>query len=62
MPQWGAHDDEGEQLGGGLGDGDDGVVDGLEQDVLQEQVVDGVAGQRQLGEERHRDALVVALP
>ena len=61
MPQWGADDDEGEQLGGGLGDGDDGVVDRLEQDVLHQQVVDGVAAQRQLGEEGDGDALVVAL-
>ena len=31
------------------------VLDGLEQRVLQEQVVDGVAGEAQLGEDRHGD-------
>ena len=35
-------------------------VHALEQGVLQEQVVDRVAGQAQLGEDRDRDALVVA--
>ena len=35
-------------------------LDRVEQGVLQEQVVDRVAGQAQLGEDRHRDAVVVA--
>ena len=36
------------------------VLDAVEQGVLQEQVVDGVAAQAQLGEDRHRHAVVVA--
>ena len=38
----------------------DRVADGVEEGVLEEQVLDGVAGQAQLGEDRDRDALVVA--
>ena len=37
-------------------------LDRLEQRVLQQQVVDGVAAQAQLGEHRDRDAVVVARP
>ena len=38
----------------------DRLLDRVEQGVLQQQVVDGVAGQRQLREDRDRDAVVVA--
>ena len=54
--------DHRQQVGAG---GDDLLDPGhhrLEQGVLEEQVVDGVAGQRELGEHRHRDAFVVAQP
>ena len=54
--------DEGEQLCGGLGDRDDRLVDRVEEDVLEEEVVDGVAGQAQLREEGDGHALVVAGP
>ena len=40
----------------------DGGVRGVQQRVLQEQVVDGVAGEAELGEHRHRDAVLVGLP
>ena len=55
----GADDEHGPQVGGGLGDPGERVVDGVEERVLQEQVVDGVAGEAQLGEDRERHALVV---
>ena len=61
VPQRGADDDDGPQLGGRLGDGDDGVVDRVEEGVLQQEVVNGIAGEPQLGEERERDAVVVQL-
>ena len=54
-----AHDDHRTQVGGGLGDPGEGVVDRVEQRVLQEQVVDGVAREAQLGEDRERHAVVV---
>ena len=38
----------------------EGVLDGVEQGVLQQDVLDRVAGQRQLGEHGQPDALVVA--
>ena len=38
----------------------DRVLDRVEQRVLQEQVVDRVAAQAQLGEDRDRDAVVVS--
>ncbi len=59
LAQWGSDDEHGTQVGARLDDRRDRPVDRLEQRVLQEQVVDRVAGQAQLGEERHRDALVV---
>ena len=62
MPERGADDDERQQLRGRLGDRDDGLVDGVEKDVLEEEVVDGVAGQAQLREEGDGHALVVAGP
>ena len=48
------------QVGGRRDDRGDAVAHGVEQRVLQQQVVDGVAGQAQLREDRDRDALVVA--
>ena len=56
------HDDDRQQRLGRGRDGDDRAVDLVEQDVLEQQVVDGVAGQAQLGEEGHRDALRVPQP
>ncbi len=52
-------DDRGEVRRPGHDLGDRGPH-GVEQGVLEHQVVDGVAGQRQLGEHRDRDAVVVA--
>jgi hypothetical protein len=43
--------------------GDDvgqGILDGVQQHVLQQDVLDGIPGQRQLRENGHRDAVVVA--
>ena len=58
----GAHDDERQQVGGGPGEVDEGRLDLAEQHVLQEQVVDGVAGEAQLGEERDRRPLLAHVP
>ena len=55
-------DDERQQRGAPLGDGDDRRVDGVEQDVLHEEVVDRVPREAQLGEEGDGDVLVVARP
>ena len=44
-----------------LDDRRDRPLDGVEQGVLHHQVVDRVAGQAQLGEDRDGDALVVAV-
>ena len=59
LAQRGTDDEYRTQVGACLHDRPDRVVRSLEQRVLQEQVVDRVAGQAQLGEERHRDAFVV---
>ncbi len=59
MPEGRAdHDDRGQALGA-LGEVDDRLVDGVEEDVLEEQVVDRVAGEGELGEEGHGDPVVV---
>lgn len=51
-----------QQLGGGRDDVRDGPVDVVEQQVLQDDVFNGVTGQRQLRENGQRYAVVVALP
>jgi len=55
----GSHDDDRAQLGRCLCQVDDRGVDGIEEDVLEEQVVDGVAGERELWEEGDVDAVVM---
>ncbi len=54
-------DDDGPQAGGRLGDPSDGVVDRVEEGVLQQEVVDRIPRQPELGEDRERDAVVVQL-
>ena len=54
------HDEHGSQVTARLDELTDGDLYGLEQGVLQEQVVDRVAGESQLGEDRDGDAVVVA--
>ena len=56
----GPDDQHGQQVGRGLDELGDSGVDARQQGVLHQQVVDGVPAQRQLGEQRDRDALVVA--
>ena len=60
--QRGADHDHRAQVGAGRDDLVDRREHALEQGVLEEQVVDRVAAQRQLGEHRHRDAVLVAGP
>ena len=57
MAKGGAHHDEGQQVGGASGELDERGLDLAQQHVLQEQVVDGVAGDAELGEERDRRPL-----
>ena len=56
-----ADDDDGPQPGGRLCDPCDGVVDRVEEGVLQQEVVDGIPRQPELGEDREGDAVVVQL-
>ncbi len=56
VPQWGTRDDHRQQVGAGPNDGVEPLVHGVKNDVLPEQILDGVTGQRQLGEQRDRDA------
>ena len=57
-PQGGAHDDRRQEPGGGGADGLDGGQGPAQQDVGQEEVVDGVAGQAQFGEDGQAHALL----
>ena len=50
------------QVGRGRHDVQECVRDGVEQRILHQDVLDGVAGKREFGENRQADALVVALP
>ena len=50
------------EVGGGRGDLRQGRMHRVEQGVLEEQVVRGVAGQPQLGEHRDRDPVLVTGP
>ena len=50
-----------QQIGGCDHDVEQGVLDRVEQRILQQDVLDRVARQRQLGEDRQRHAVVVAL-
>ena len=61
LAQGRTHDEEGQQVGAGLDDLGEGLLDVIEQHVLQEKVVDGVAGHAQLGEYAHRDAARIKL-
>ena len=54
-----ADHDHRQQVGGGLDELGDRRTHRREEGVLQEQVVDGVAGQAELGEHRDRHALLV---
>ena len=54
------HDDDRQQVGGRCGQLLDGRLDLGQQGVLEQQVVDGVAAQGELGEDRHGHALVMA--
>ena len=62
VAQRGADDEHRQQIGGGLDDLRQALVDRVEQGVLTQQVVDGVAGQRQFREQRDRDTEVGAAP
>ena len=62
VTQRGADHQHRQQIGRSGDDIDQGVLDGVQQHVLQQDVLDGVAGQRQLGENGERDTVVVALP
>ncbi len=57
VPQRRADDEHRQQVGRRLDDGRQAVVHRVEQGVLAQQIVDGVAGQRQFREQRDRDAL-----
>ena len=61
LAQGRTHDEEGQQVGAGLDDLGEGLLDVIEQHVLQEKVVNGVAGDAQLGEYAHRDAARIKL-
>ena len=61
LAQGRAHDEEGQQVGAGLDDGGEGLLDVIEQHVLQEEIVDGVAGDAQLGVDGDGDAARVKL-
>ena len=56
-----ADDEEGEQVGAGLDDAREGLLDVVEQNVLQEEVVDGVAGYAQFRVDGDGDAALVKL-
>ena len=62
LAQRGTHDEHRQQVGGRLDDLRQALVYGIEQGVLTQQVVDGVAGQRQLREQRDRDAQLRTTP
>ena len=53
--------DQRQQVGRALDHGGERALDVVEHGVLQHEVLERVAGQRQLGEERHDDALLRAL-
>ena len=57
-----ADDEHRQQLGGTRDYGRDGRLDTVEHGVLEEQVLDRVAAQDELGEHRDRDALIGASP
>jgi hypothetical protein len=61
VPQRCAHQQHRQQVGRRGHDIRQGPFDGVEQAVLHQDVVDGVAAQRQLREHRQRDAVVVAV-
>ena len=58
VPQRRADDDHRQQVGAGPHDLVQALVHGVEHGVLAEQVVDGVPGERKLGEQRDRDTRV----
>ena len=62
VAQRGAHHEHRQQLGRRRDQLEQGPLDALQQGVLHEQVLDRVAGQRQLREHRQPDAVGVALP
>ena len=61
VTQRGADHQHRQQLGGSRDDITQGVLDGVEQHVLQQDVLDGVPGQRQLREDGQGGTVVVAL-
>ncbi len=62
VPEGGADDEHRQQVAGALDHGGQGGLDGVQQRVLQQQVLDRVAGEGQLGEDGDRDAVLVAGP
>ena len=62
VPQRGAEHEHRQQVGGALDDRRDRRLDAVEHGVLEQQVLDRVAREAQLREERDRDALVRARP
>ena len=62
MAQRGAHDEHRQQIGRGVDHVGKRRFDGVEQGVLQQDVLDRVARQRQLRKDRHRHAVLVAVP
>lgn len=61
IPQRRTHHQNTEQVGRRGDDVEQGVLDGIEQRVLQKDVLDRVTRQRELGEHGHGDAVVVTL-
>jgi hypothetical protein len=61
VPQRGAHDEHRQQVGRAGNDLQQRLLDGVEQRVLHQDVFDGVARQRHLGEDGEPDPVVVAL-
>src|SRR5699024_11046459 len=55
----GADGHERQQVGGAPREVDESGLDVAEEDVLEEQVLDGVAGEAELGEDRDSDTLIV---
>ena len=60
-PQRRAEHTDGGQAQAGLGQAPDLLFDGIEQRLLQQQVVDGVGAEAQLRKQQDRRALIMAL-
>jgi hypothetical protein len=53
-------DQDRHQRGGGLNDGHEPPLDGIEQRILLDQILDRISGQAQFGKNRDRNRLLVA--